>query len=357
MWLIALYSASFATIDKYFAPAQWLVHLHVRKIYTHSQCRFVPGICVMEVCVIFVPCWQIVRSHKLRKETLDILAEWENKNNKTKGGSLDSGSTRGRSLNTTGSTNTRRSEMYTMQALDTALKTNPAPLLLFAALKDFSGENISFLNHVREWKEGWVPIPPNRLRKANGPKPLEGEKLRRRQFNLAVEVYSSFVSMHYSPFPINISSTHHKELEAMFDGAASMINAEAQDNSAIPFATWDSERQLPGYEKDTTSILSSTMSSDEFSQAGTVSGNLETFRNLSLFTIGDRLPGDVAIPENFSPSVFDHAEESIKYMVLTNTWPKFVSSGYANSTAPRGLAENIKHRGIVGAIVHAVRCR
>ena len=302
----------------------------------------------MEASVIFVPCWQVMKSHKLRKETLDILAEWESKNTKDKT-SFDSSSTRARSAKTDNSAGSRRSEMYTMQALEKALKTNPAPLLLFASLKDFSGENISFLNHVREWKDAWNPPSLNRFRRANGPRALEGEILRRRQFNLAVEIYSAFVSMQYSTFPINLSSAHHKELESMLDGPASNISAHVEENSAIPFATWDAER---GYEKDTTSILSSTVS-DDYSQPSVMS-NLDSFRNLSLFTLGNRLPDDIPIPDSFGPGLFDNAEESIKYMVLTNTWPKFVAAGYATSTQPTGFAANLKYRGAFNAMAHGL---
>ncbi|KAK5003458.1 hypothetical protein LTR28_010156 [Elasticomyces elasticus] len=34
----------------------------------------------------------------------------------------------------------------------------------------------------------------------------------------------------------------------------------------------------------------------------------------------------VAIPAAFDEHIFDKAEQSVKYMVLTNTWPKFVDS-------------------------------
>jgi hypothetical protein len=30
------------------------------------------------------------------------------------------------------------------------------------------------------------------------------------------------------------------------------------------------------------------------------------------------------IPDNFDEHIFDEAETSVKYMVITNTWPKFV---------------------------------
>jgi hypothetical protein len=45
----------------------------------------------MEVSAIFVTCWQVLKSRKLRRETLYILAEWETKLNNHS--SAQSGST------------------------------------------------------------------------------------------------------------------------------------------------------------------------------------------------------------------------------------------------------------------------
>jgi hypothetical protein len=44
------------------------------------------------------------------------------------------------------------------------------------------------------------------------------------------------------------------------------------------------------------------------------------------------------------PHAFGDAEESIKYMVLTNTWPKFVTAGYASSVEQRGFLGRTKER-------------
>jgi hypothetical protein len=40
---------------------------------------------------------------------------------------------------------------------------------------------------------------------------------------------------------------------------------------------------------------------------------------------------DVEIPDAFNEMVFDPAEKEIKYLVLTNTWPKFVNVERAKS--------------------------
>lgn len=39
----------------------------------------------------------------------------------------------------------------------------------------------------------------------------------------------------------------------------------------------------------------------------------------------------IEIPDSFNEMVFDAAEKEIKYLVLTNTWPKFVQVSRANS--------------------------
>lgn len=230
--------------------------------------------------------------------------------------------------------------MYTMNALETALVKNSTPLLLFAALKDFSGENISFLNHVRDWKAAWNPAM---ARKSAGVK-LEGEALRRHLFNLAVEIYSSFVSMRTSHFPINISSRDQKELEAVFDSAADLIAGPEQDNPTTPF---DVESfSLTADKSNGTVELSpfndSGSTVDSFADRS--SDHLSMIKKLNLHDIKPRLPANVEIPLSFSPSVFDNAEKSIKYMVLTNTWPKFVQAGYAN------VAMQPKQSGFVGKV-------
>lgn len=282
--------------------------------------RFTPGIFVMEASIIFVPCWQIYRKSKLLPETREAIAEWQEKKLRTNG-SLDSVS--GVTPSSVGSQNSRRSEMYSMNALEMAIKSNPMPLLLFSALKDFSGENISFLSHIRDWKAAWNPQV---ARKHTGQR-LEGGALRRHLFGLAVEIYCAFVSMRYSDFPVNLSSVDQKELEAMFDSAASAI-AEPVGNSATPFGGFGKNADV---ESSATELITfDSVDSSMEDALGRSSHRLSTIKNLNLYDLRPRLRADFEVPDTFSPEVFDKVEMSIKYMVLTNTWPKFVAAGYAN---------------------------
>lgn len=187
-----------------------------------------------------------------------------------------------------------------MAALENVLKNNPQPLLEFAALKDFSGENISFLSHVAEWKR------TSTLLKVN---PHE----RHEQFIRAVRIYSHFISLEYSEFPVNISSRVGKELHQMFAKAAQQLNSRRNSqSSATPFGDVPSD-------SSTADLQAGLNLQDTLGKA-----NLEAVTQMANLTPEGLL--DIAIPPTFNTDVFGESEKEIKYLVLTNTWPKFVHS-------------------------------
>ena len=298
----------------------------------------------MEASVIFVPCWQVMKGRKLRRETLEILAEWDTKRKTGSSSQCDSTETASDSSKqkvtpSTATGSSRRGEMYTMNALEKALQTNPKPLLLFAALKDFSGENISFLIHVREWKADWSPSTDRfKVLKKPQVQQLHDEALRRQKFNAAVQIYASFIGVHYSDFPINLSFTHRKELGAMFDDATSSTSAHSIDNPATPFDDLEHGVVKDGASVATTCLNDST--EEILSRHGEKSSGGR--KSVCLVDLDSSLPDDTTIPSSFGRDAFDHAEESIKYMVLTNTWPKFVTAGYASNRHHRSFLGRLK---------------
>ncbi|ERF69749.1 hypothetical protein EPUS_07575 [Endocarpon pusillum Z07020] len=368
MWLLALYSPSyssgFAKASRYFIPPLW----------------FTPGIVAMEVSVIFIPCVMVVKSRKLQSETLQQILEWDR--NKGSGTSVDTGSTyvsgsdEYRVPSPAPSTAPIRNELYSMKALEKALTTNITPLLRFSALKDFSAENISFLKHIQDWKATWTATsspPPASVaqrfpfsNKKPSPLPLSfsAESLRRHQFALAVEIYISFISREYSDFPINISGPQYCDLECIFSDAASTLDTQTQENSATPFDAFpcpdlespssprlgdDMEKHADGSvamssarsrERDELSIASTSVntisnkttprSTYPDSDNASDSPRLSAYPALNLLSLTPRLAPDVAIPPGFGPQVFNEAERAVKYVVLTNTWPKFVAAGSAS---------------------------
>lgn len=268
------------------------------------------------------------RYQVLRAETLKAISDWEAKNKAF--GSIDSDSTKVGSPTTlsfktfTGSEQElrhvksfdssyppRRTHLYQMLALENALKWNAIPLQKFAALKDFSGENISFLTHLSDWKLSWTIKDRSLKRKSynfSGGDPHNTEHQLRERFNRALRLYVAFVSIEHAEFPINLGSKILKELEYTFAGPADLLYGDSNSTTCSTIAPFAEPTQT--YDVESGQQPRSSMSSES------------SFDPSSIWYWGD-------IPEEFDVDVFDEAEKEIKYLVLTNTWPKFVNAGYA----------------------------
>ncbi|KAF4820060.1 hypothetical protein CGCSCA5_v004136 [Colletotrichum siamense] len=293
MWLIALYVPAMAPVNRYFIPPQWI-------------CL---SITFIEIFAIFIPCWQVIKHKSLRQETLESIAIWEAKNQqRDRRNSTITGSTKVGSHLSTGSTwkslaqlekDTSQSEsVYTMGALEYVLDKNPEPLRKFSALRDFSGENIAFLSAVGEWKSS-IPTTPG----SNKQRSME---LTRERFNRALRIYTEFISPRHAEFQINIASQDLKNLEDIFEDAARILYGHQTERFSDPVVPFED----PNWARPT----SSSIGSETYSMSDVASQT----------PIADRAQYFGAIPEKFTAGVFDDAETSIKYLVLTNTWPKFV---------------------------------
>ncbi|CAJ2502292.1 Uu.00g096860.m01.CDS01 [Anthostomella pinea] len=307
LWLAGLYSPQMQSVRTVVIPPQWITF----------------SIVFIEIFTILFPCWHVVKTHNLQQETLDAIAVWEEKNKSFKGddqtfataayvGTTLRSSIYANSRNTKATANSqdsRKSDTLTMYALESALQTNPQPLLEFAALKDFSGENISFLSHVADWKRAWTTMSATPDRE-------------RQQFIRAMLIYSNFISMDFSEFPVNISSRAAKDLQDLFGIAARRLNRpwsiDTGSSSATPFdGPSDNESTL---ELNTGMDLEDTLGM----------ANLSSVTKMS--NLSDEGHFDMPIPEGFNSQVFDVAEREVKYLVLTNTWPRFVHAGFENAS-------------------------
>ncbi|KAF2689899.1 hypothetical protein K458DRAFT_474311 [Lentithecium fluviatile CBS 122367] len=303
LWLTGLYAPQMAPVNAKFVPPSWF-----------SAC-----IALMEIITIGFPIAQVFKSRTLRQETLDAIASWEkrqqvhNESDSTIVGSTHSSKTGTYTAQSTETNSTwrksmdsQKSDMFTMAALENALRTNPTPLLQFAALKDFSGENVSFLTHLADWRRAWF-----------SPKASTAEH-RHRQFVAAVRVYVHFVSLEFAEFPINISSREMKNLHQIFESAAALLvrnkSVSSSSDSATPFDNiYD--------DSDSTVELRSGANLHALGRA-----NLESVSQM-IELVQEEALVDVPIPEAFTETVFGPAENEIKYLILTNTWPKFVNAG------------------------------
>ncbi|KAG6108548.1 hypothetical protein E4U31_007573 [Claviceps sp. LM219 group G6] len=286
MFLIASYVPAFQKVNVYFAPSQW-IHL---------------SIMVFEIFAVFVPVYLVIRSWSIVRRVNTSNDRWEVDSMKSTSDTDDSSS----SIIVVAdwkSSSTSFSEkeppdffeqdlgdrFLTMAALDYLLRNNPTPLQDFSAMHDFSGENIAFLTRAARFKASW-PVMPS------------GAQIRD-VYNEALGIYTDFISTKHAEFPLNLASRDLKALEDIFEYAARSLmggsESDANRNPATPFdVEASSPRGGPGF------LGNSSTASEVF----------------LLAPVQYRGP----VPRAFSLDVFDQIESHVKYLVLTNTWPKFV---------------------------------
>ncbi|KYK54384.1 hypothetical protein DCS_06342 [Drechmeria coniospora] len=269
MFLVASYVPAFERVNAYFTPSQW-IHL---------------SIMMLEIFTIFVPAFEVVRLWTLNNKAAATNARWESSSQtstlrtstslewpKT---SPSSTTLAERGVDVDMGDELMNDRLLTMTALDLTLGDNPGPLQKFSALCDFSGENVAFLTRTADWKMSFASA-------LDGPQRLEA-------YNRALDIYVDFVSLQDAEFPLNLSSQDLKRLESMFEKAVRSMRGQATVNPATPF---DLDEPAPDRQP-------------RGSQPGS------------------EYAGEV--PVDFGIGVFDHAQSHIKYLVLTNTWPKFVA--------------------------------
>lgn len=236
---------------------------------------------VFEIFTVFVPVYEVIRVKMLAKKTVASNAKWETASQTTTlrtSTSMDGAKFALANVSEKGSLDftddDRGNRLLTMGALDHVLNGNPQPLQEFSALNDFSGENIAFLTRVAAWKSSW-------------PQTVTGED-RIDAYNRALGIFADFISIKDAEFPLNLPSRQLKHLEKTFEKPTRAVMGESAVNPATPF-------DFPA------------------------PGDVEQARSTQM----QRYTGD--IPEDFDMDAFDDAQSHIKYLVLTNTWPKFVS--------------------------------
>ncbi|KAK3392866.1 hypothetical protein B0H63DRAFT_2793 [Podospora didyma] len=344
MWLIALYVPAMAPVNAYFVPPQWIAL----------------SITVIEIFTVFVPCWQVrninqdpykhYEDFKSREESLDSLANWQAK---TKFASEAGKSTpiSPTSTKVEGDNSWKKlpnleanndslpdEALSSMAALEHVLDKNPEPLREFSARRDFSGENIAFLTAVADWKSS---LPGAFVR--DGPdvaQPQIDDNVLRQQFTKALRIYIDFISPRDAEFPINIAWHDLRKLEGVFERSArNMLGDTASESSGstastvTPFAEVDWSASRPTQESRAGSEMEIVT---KVPAAVIAAHSTDTLILTSTGTTKkfDLFQGDIA--QSFDSTVFDAAKDSIKYLVLTNTWPKYIRerrSSETNSTA------------------------
>ncbi len=257
-----------------------------------NGCWYNPGICVMQGIALFFPLYEVFRAHRSQiksgfasektvQPSADADIESQIKGNK-----------------------------HSMRAFEEALRNSSSELLEYACTREFTGENIIFLNSVREFKTNWSSSLIN------------GEssevELKQKFFSIATDIFDRCVSLETAQFAINIDGhTYHKLMDTFGRDIV-------PSSSAItPFADrWS-----------VATIAALTRTSDKYTTNNKPVRPLPVPNSNSLTGYQGHTSSDFilstranAVPDGFDINVFDDAESSVKNMVFTNTWARYVES-------------------------------
>lgn len=361
LWLASVFSTAFKPVNKWWVPPLWYV-LAIFSLPLHSltRNRLAPGIIVMQAVTIFFPIYEHHLTLRLSSRNLSLLAmlssshsteKWDtNTHVNTSTNSQRHTHSRTNSHSAPHSSNETNpylasAEMYTLAALEKALTENPGPLLTFAATKDFTAESIIFLIAVRNF------------RTACGNPDVEKQELWRQ----AREIYTQSVSEKTAEFPINIDGNIREKLDRFFASNRTEERAdyrgqeawererEEQVDKISPFAnvsasevplspmkggswgfgihTQSAEMQCP-LTPATTHSNAPTTPTRKNSEDGGWEIDEMPLSPRDLHKKPERWEGDGGKAEGVEDieRIFDAAERSIKYLVVTNTWRTFVTA-------------------------------
>lgn len=330
LWIAAVFSKAFKPVNPWFVPPMWLA----------------PGIIVMQFATIFFPIFEIYEHRRSIHKRADSFSSsdttsWSASFIAEKVNQLRPKSSATELLEELNSTVGR---LYSIGALERALLVNPEPLLQYAARQDFTAENIVFLTQVRDWRQAWQSAP------RNPSTDLITEDAQIRLFRMAIEIFATSVDEKTADFPINIEGHMRKDLAAVLgptvlnglsgfparNGSNGSYGTELHGvPSMVPVAPWAEQKQASV--SVTTTISASTfsppstpntayrsISTSTTTASKTAHGEPKPYRLEDRPDISPKSNGRGLDIPGFDEHVFDDAEASIKYLVLTNTWRKFV---------------------------------
>lgn len=312
----------------------------------------------MQVVTIFFPMYEAYRSRIKMRTILSAIKTWEDKraansdsnyssSQTGKGSSYDDSSQS--SSPSSNNDSTRSKEIYAMASLEKALAVNPMPLLHFSATKDFTAENIIFLMRVKDWRQAWKQSP----RLAFNPSQPTPEA-RTHLFRKGLETYMTCVHDSTAEFPINIEGSIRGKLDIVFEHALPLNEDKGRQSSGVSSDDFDAmfDFQQPSVEASFNHIALTAKNGGAVAAGkpgawGATKQSGSTEVSLPRSSGADRRDEDdegdevkildfgpggwdvgatdvgaagARVGEGFDVEVFDAAEASIKYLVLTNTW-------------------------------------
>lgn len=292
----------------------------------------------MEIVTVAFPIYQILKHKRAAREMHLTLADFDKK----RLGSSHDSMTPASSLATGGSLKQKnRGKMYSMEALDECLSGNYDSLQIYSSCMELNGENIIFLTKVIAFRLMCQQTFHNTCSSSS-----DFRRARQDMFRRALSIFVTLVHSRTATYPINIESPIYNRLEGIFGPATALVATPLRRTSSLSTTSssatpWD---EIPD-SKTLSRIASPSEESPAFpmrslskphSQYDSDGGNdsSEHIVGISEHEVLGRPGGNVEMePEplegvtvsaEFDENVFDAAYKSIRYMVWSETWQRFM---------------------------------
>lgn len=325
--------------------------------------RFVPGLTTMEIVTLGFPIYQILKYKQAARETHRALEDFDKKRQQFSDGStitesLDLGNKMHPSLSST--VISKRGGMHPMESLDECLSTNPDNLQMYASCMELNGENIIFLTRVLAFQRSCTKAFQSTCNSTT-----DFCRARTSMFRIALSIFVSLVHARTATYPINIESIIYTRLDAIFGPATTLIARERYSRSASistgnssSVTPWDEphgERDEHGNESYPMHSIGGDTAprppQPTFSRKGSRNESRERIVQVTAVVNedgsaagvngADPLEG-VKVPADFDERVFDAAFKSVRYMVWTETWQRYMSwKGKLGGAEPRVSVKEI----------------
>ena len=309
-------------------------------------CRFVPGLTTMEIVTLGFPIYQIFKHKRTARETHRVLEEFDKKrvqisDDTATSSSIYSAKNTRPSLPST--TSSKRGGMYPMESLDECLSTSPESLQMYASTMELNGENIIFLTRALSFQKTCAQAFQHSCNSTS-----DFRRSRTAMFRIALSIFVSLVHARTATYPINIESVIYARLDSIFGPATALVATEKQSRSSS-IATgissnvtpWDEpqgERDELGNESFPLHSLASTNPptplKPTFSRLSSVNDSREHIVQITTVVHEDGSTADIGgvdpldevrVPADFDEKVFDAAVKSVRYMVWTETWQRYMA--------------------------------
>lgn len=286
----------------------------------------------MEIVTLAFPIYQIIKHKRAAREVNQALADFDQK----RLDSCNDSVTLANSVGTGSLKSKPKGKMYTMESLDECLAGNYDSLQIYASSMELNGENIIFLTKVLAFRQACLKAFHSTCNSSP-----DFRRARNEMFRQALSIFVTLVHSRTASYPINIESPIYNRLDAIFGPATALVamcktpsrTSTLTSSSATP---WDDPPALSPVNtpaEEFPSFPMRALSKSPTKYAGGETGSSECIVNMSDNEMDgsgsltdaqhDALEG-VQVPGDFDDHVFDAAYKSIRYMVWSETWQRFM---------------------------------